>query len=631
MNQRFYLLVILACFSSVISYAQTSDKQKYIDSLTQLANHMPEDTLKIKVYTRLYEKLMFRDPELSFKYAKKEHDLSVKLNYVKGIASSYLHFADYYKDRGKVDSARYYFNESMQSFQKLNNTRGVMFVNHSLAAFEQSLGNYNKALEYAQKNIALYDASDNMKKSDGKTFNLMGSEYELIGGIHQELGNYDIALNETLKALNFFKNKNDTIRQGDALMQLGTIEYSLKNYESSLNYNKQAYNIYNRFKDLQYEAYSANNIGDSYVALNRFEDAQEYFENALQIATKINNQEIKGNSLVNLGTVFLNLEQLSKARRFLKEGLEIHKTLDYKKTISVDLNELSKVEIKDKQFQKAINYLDESIVISKKINAKNNLVDAYLLRSEAYEKLNDAPMALLDYKVHKAINDSIFNTTKSQQIEKLRTSFETEKKEREIVLQQNEIELLQQTQKAATLKTSFLFTGIISLLIVFSLIYYALRQKMKQHKLVRNNLNKDLEFKTKELTTHALHLAQKNEVLESLKQKVKELKANNSGQGCQQIIQEINFNLQDDNNWENFSRYFEQVHSGFNSAVKKKFPGITTNELRLMALLRMNMSSKEIASILNISNEGVKKARYRLRKKLELESDDSLQDKVLQL
>ncbi|MGB5236435.1 MAG: LuxR C-terminal-related transcriptional regulator, partial [Flavobacteriaceae bacterium] len=60
-------------------------------------------------------------------------------------------------------------------------------------------------------------------------------------------------------------------------------------------------------------------------------------------------------------------------------------------------------------------------------------------------------------------------------------------------------------------------------------------------------------------------------------------------------------------------------------------PEITKNELRLMALLKMNLSSKEIATILNISSEGIKKARYRLRKKLDISSEESLQEMVLSL
>jgi len=153
---------------------------------------------------------------------------------------------------------------------------------------------------------------------------------------------------------------------------------------------------------------------------------------------------------------------------------------------------------------------------------------------------------------------------------------------------------------------------------------------MKKNKLLHERLSKDIEFKTKELTTHALHLAKKNEVLTDLKDKAKALKAGaNADPGYQMLIQTINFDLQDDNNWENFSRYFEEVHKDFNKNAQQKYPAITTNDLRLMALLKMNLSSKEIANILNISSDGIKKARQRLRKKMGINSNDSLEATVI--
>ena len=108
---------------------------------------------------------------------------------------------------------------------------------------------------------------------------------------------------------------------------------------------------------------------------------------------------------------------------------------------------------------------------------------------------------------------------------------------------------------------------------------------------------------------------------------MKEAEKGNSG--YQQLIRTINFDLQDYNNWKNFSRYFEEVHKDFNGNVKSKYPSVTSNELRLLALLKMNLSSIEIANILSISPESIKKARYRLRKKLGITIEKYLQDLVL--
>ena len=155
---------------------------------------------------------------------------------------------------------------------------------------------------------------------------------------------------------------------------------------------------------------------------------------------------------------------------------------------------------------------------------------------------------------------------------------------------------------------------------------------MKRNKLVKEKLDAELDFKKKELTTHALHLAKKNELLEGLKQKANELKTSeNTTNGYQQLIRTIDFDLKDDNNWENFAHYFQQVHKDFNQNVAKKYPEVTPNELRLISLVKMNLSIKEMANILNISVPGVKKARQRLRKKMDLSTKDSLEMAVLEI
>jgi len=101
--------------------------------------------------------------------------------------------------------------------------------------------------------------------------------------------------------------------------------------------------------------------------------------------------------------------------------------------------------------------------------------------------------------------------------------------------------------------------------------------------------------------------------------------------GYQKLINTIDFDLKEEDNWENFKNYFEQIHTNFNTTVLEKYPKVTSNDLRLMALLKMNLSSKEIANILNISSEGIKKARQRLRKKLGLTPNDSLEGMIMEI
>jgi DNA-binding CsgD family transcriptional regulator len=77
--------------------------------------------------------------------------------------------------------------------------------------------------------------------------------------------------------------------------------------------------------------------------------------------------------------------------------------------------------------------------------------------------------------------------------------------------------------------------------------------------------------------------------------------------------------------------YFNNIHTSFTQSLKEKFPNLSANDIKMCAYLRMNLSTKEIASILNISARGVEISRYRLRKKMDLENATNLTDFLLRL
>jgi DNA-binding CsgD family transcriptional regulator len=84
-----------------------------------------------------------------------------------------------------------------------------------------------------------------------------------------------------------------------------------------------------------------------------------------------------------------------------------------------------------------------------------------------------------------------------------------------------------------------------------------------------------------------------------------------------------------DKDWEDFRLQFEQVHQGFFKQLKDQCPELSTSELKLCALIKLNLSMKETPTILGISPESVKTARYRLRKKLQLSHEENLIDFIL--
>ena len=148
-------------------------------------------------------------------------------------------------------------------------------------------------------------------------------------------------------------------------------------------------------------------------------------------------------------------------------------------------------------------------------------------------------------------------------------------------------------------------------------------------------LEADITFKNSELASSAMHLVKKGELLTKMKAELAQImKGVDNPQVIADLKKMIRSLSEDDNmdkEWENFAKHFDKVHSDFVMALKEAHPTITPNEVKLCAYLRMNLSTKEIAQLMNISVRGVEISRYRLRKKLAISSETNLFDYLINI
>ncbi|MCW3107147.1 MAG: hypothetical protein JWQ09_1653 [Segetibacter sp.] len=147
-------------------------------------------------------------------------------------------------------------------------------------------------------------------------------------------------------------------------------------------------------------------------------------------------------------------------------------------------------------------------------------------------------------------------------------------------------------------------------------------------KLKNEKLEAEINYKNKELAGATMNLVQKGELMSKIKDELTRLLKNlgneDSTKNFKKIIKMLTEDEKFEQDWEHFSSHFDRVHGDFLMALKNKVPNITPSELKLCAYLRMNLSTKEIAQLMNISVRGVEVSRYRLRKKLQIPSDANL-------
>ena len=167
---------------------------------------------------------------------------------------------------------------------------------------------------------------------------------------------------------------------------------------------------------------------------------------------------------------------------------------------------------------------------------------------------------------------------------------------------------------------------------------YELERHNAENELIElknEKLEADINFKNTELASSAMHLVKKSELLNKIKTElthiIKKIDNEFAITELKKMIKTLSVDENLDKEWEYFTKHFDKVHSDFIIVLKEHHPDISNNEMKLCAYLRMNLSTKEIAQLMNISIRGVEISRYRLRKKLNLSSEINLFDYLINI
>ncbi len=144
-------------------------------------------------------------------------------------------------------------------------------------------------------------------------------------------------------------------------------------------------------------------------------------------------------------------------------------------------------------------------------------------------------------------------------------------------------------------------------------------------RLQNEKLASEVSFKNRELANTSMHLVERTDALDKVKETLQRLyKKDTSNAELKRAIHLMNDIERNNSDWERFSASFDEINNDFLKKLKGKFPSLTNNDLKLCAYLQLNMSSKEISQLLNISTRGVEISRYRLRKKLAIPTEANI-------
>lgn len=462
-----------------------------------------------------------------------------------------------------------------------------------------------------------------------------------MGQICYNQGHFAQALDFYLHADNLFNELKNPALLAANMGEMGVLYYYNKQLDKSRTMYNKALTIYRETGDLKGQAEILGSIGHLYEKQRNYDSAFYYQRQALDNYTRANHKQGAAKIYENLGSIYEDLARYDSAYVSFNHSLQLYQEENNDVASIEVINNLGDVLRKTGRYGASLVQSRKALALATQTGNVYQMAACTKDLGQAFELMHQMDSAYHYAELSRKYSLDVYSKEGVNQTAFLQVLYDINKKS-------EEIDRLNNNRKINRIITVAVVV-VILLLIVLALVIFS-RQRFKiqdqlakskqaaaEHELVelelqnkqlqQDNLKQQLEVKSKELSVHTLNLIKTNQLLEHLRSTlqlmVKEDKRDQKKQ-MQQIISEINESFNHEQHWKEFTTAFEQVHQQFFDNIKKYSSELTSADMRLIALLRINLNSADIATLLSISTDSLRVSRYRLRKKLNIQQGDNL-------
>jgi len=619
-RMRQFLPVLCVLVSLVIDCQALDVDGGNLPPLADMANG---DTATVHRLFELYEKTINSDNELAKAYSLQALKLSKSLNYMLGEAVALKNIGALNQYYGKYDSARYYYIEAGTLFTILGDSSQLISVKANSAASYYDQGKYSEALAELDSVRSL------LKEKDYGYINAFADN--TTGSIYMFRGYYQLATRYKASAIAYYSENGEEQRKADAEKDLALIYSESGNDSMAFELFYSSCSIYKKYSDMRFLGDAYLNMGVLFTEKSNYDSALHYLTMGLELADSTAFSSLLGTGEESMAYLYMKKGLYTEALRHLEKALEIAKqSEDHRSQASIHLN-FADVFLELRRTQEAKEHLDKAYALAGEMNSLDLLKIYYYMSYKTYQQTGNATRALEAYVNYSAYKDSLNTLALQSQLAEMELLHGIELSKQLIKDQEARILLLKkdnriQRQKMSILSGGILFTVMLAAFVVFIIRLRFIRARAISRIKMREQ-QRELEYKRRELASYTLHLAQKNRLLEELQEDIDDLRSGRDNGNVLNVLKsKVSYRIQIDRDWKAFKRHFEAVHPSFFTSLMQQHPGLSVNDLRLLALMKMNMSSKEIATVLNITPDSLKKSRYRLRRKMGLADEQNLSD-----
>lgn len=532
--------------------------------------------------------------------------------------------------------------DSINHTEFLSDSSFVTFIIKNIGGYFRRQGQQSNAIDVFSEAVSYLEQK-------GSNPQILLKLYLPLGAAFEEVGLWSSAMEYYHKALLIAQDNN---MQGDIARIYNNIgaAYYPTDIEKSKEYINKSLKINSEIGDKQELFINYNNLAAINVKLNAFDEALDYALQALQMVDKEEHSDMYHSMQCNIGSLYLQKGEIYLAISYINNAKDFfEKSHNYSElvtiyTLLIEAYEKSGI---NSEAAKCVSTIENDLL--HKISNSEVESKAHITLSDFYKRSNNYVKAYDHLKEATALKDSLVKANDKRKVNNLERIYDNEQKLRENAKAINNMQISKlKTDRTVTV----IIIALIALIIIIIFLITLSQLQQKRHKantqlveqqialqekenelqqIKEQELNRVIDQKNRELSSYALTFTKDNEFLEQLSEELKQLllvkdpRDKEYKERIRNILSQVKQRCNTDN-WQEFKYYFEQVHPSFYDRLEEISPGITQRQKRLCAMLYIGLSTKEISSITFREIRSIESARNRLRKKLEVPNEESIQE-----
>lgn len=498
----------------------------------------------------------------------------------------------FYYDEHRILEAESYINEltSMANDLKDNYWKALSFYYRSLCAYKRY--SFSEFLPLIDESLRIIETLRETKRNQ-----LLLTQICLVkSAYYLHINQFPDCQNYIEKGLELAENNGFDRQKKDILNNKAILLMRTKKLNEGMA-------LYKELLAMEDDIIVMLNLASAFQELKQYDSSLLYCDSIIRYAPKADNREIiVTDYLIKAYQVkqqcYLNLEQWDNALQCINESEALLDSDDKELAINY-LHKAIAYHGKD-QYETALSFIDTTISISKEIEEVELERFAVDVKACILKNMKDFEKEAENLRYLNVLTDTINNRENLLKVQEYQYQQEAIQKEQQYKLQ----------QQASRHKQLLAIISAVIMVIIAALIVVLIILNKKR-------LAAELALRNREITAKSIGKIQNNEVLNGVIEKLSEWEQHPKKNMLPGIIHDLK-TLVDDDTKKDFDQYFVKVHPDFYQKLLADFPNLTQNELRLCAYLKMNLNTKDIAAICNITPESARVARSRLRKSLNL-------------